>query len=108
MNEKLRSSSGAFHSSQRLDGFSAERAETEPRLQPFTTIGTARALPPLLIPMPHLTRFMGQTATTLALQKWVALFYSNKGQEKYGEVMIHPLGQGLVKATGRTSPGMTF
>jgi hypothetical protein len=51
---------------------------------------------------------MGQTATTLALQKWVALFYSNKGQEKYGEVMIHPLGQGLVKATGRTSPGMTF
>ena len=51
---------------------------------------------------------MGQATTALALQKWAPFFYPDKGQEEYGEVMIHPLGQGLVKAAGWTSPGMIF
>jgi hypothetical protein len=58
--------------------------------------------------MPHLPRFPGQATTVLALQKRTSLFYPEKGQEEYGEVMIHPLSKGLVKATGWTSPGMIF
>jgi hypothetical protein len=51
---------------------------------------------------------MGQAATVLALQKWASLFYPEKGQEKYGEIVIHSLSHGLVKAAGRTSPGLTI
>ncbi len=66
------------------------------------------ALPPILRPMPDLPRFMGEIATALALQEWAPLFYPDKGQEKYGEVVIHPLGQRLFKAAGRTSPRLTI
>lgn len=79
-----------LHSAQILDGFSAERAETEPGLQPFTAIGTVGTPPPFLMPVPYLPRFIGQAATALALQKWGSFFYPDKGQEKYGEVVIHP------------------
>ncbi|KPK30088.1 MAG: hypothetical protein AMK69_04440 [Nitrospira bacterium SG8_3] len=58
--------------------------------------------------MPHLPGFMGQAATALALQKWAPLFYPDKGEEKYGEVMIHSLGHRLLKAAGRTSPRLTI
>jgi hypothetical protein len=51
---------------------------------------------------------MGQAATALALQKWASLFYPDKGQEKYGEVVIHPLSHGLVEAARRTSHGLTI
>jgi hypothetical protein len=51
---------------------------------------------------------MGQTATALTSQKWAALFYPDKGQEEYGEVMIHPLGKGLVKAAGRAFLRLTI
>ncbi len=51
---------------------------------------------------------MGKGATAPALQKWASLFYPEKGQEEYGEVVIHPLGHGLVKAAGRTSPRLTI
>jgi hypothetical protein len=48
---------------------------------------------------------MRGAATALALQKWAPLFYPDNGQEEYGEVVIHSLGQRLVKAAGRTPPG---
>jgi hypothetical protein len=47
-----------------------------------------------------------QGATALALQKWAPLFYPEKGDEEYGEVVIHPLCHRLLKAAGRTSPGL--
>ena len=49
---------------------------------------------------------MGHTATALALQKWAPFLYPDKGQKKYREVVIHPFGEGPVKPTGWTSPGM--
>ena len=51
---------------------------------------------------------MTEVATALALQEWAPLFYPDKGEEKYGEVVIHPLGQRLLKAAGRTFPGLTI
>ena len=66
------------------------------------------ALPPFLRPGPYLPRFMGEAATTLALQEWAPPFYADKGEEEYGEVVIHPLGHRLLKAAGRTPPGLTF
>jgi len=77
----------------------------ELRIQPFTAIRTVPAGSPLLNPVPHLPRFMRQAATALALQKWAPFFYPDNGQEEYGEVVIHPLGQRLVKAARRTPLG---
>ena len=88
-----------------LERFPAERAELELRIPRFTAIGAVPAGPPFPIPMPHLPRFMREAATALALQKWAPLFYPDNGQEEYGEVVIHPLGQRLVKAAGRTPLG---
>jgi len=51
---------------------------------------------------------MGEVATALALQKRAPLFYPDKGEEKYGEVVIHPFGHRLLKAAGRTSPGLSI
>ena len=51
---------------------------------------------------------MRQGATALALQKWAPLFHPDKGEEEYGEVVIHPLGHRLLKAAGRTSPGLAI
>lgn len=51
---------------------------------------------------------MGEVATALALQKWAPLFHPDKGEEKYGEVVIHPLGHRLLKAAGRAPPGLTI
>ena len=61
-----------------------------------------------MIPAPHLPRFMGQAATALALQKGASLFYPDKGQEKYGKIVIHPLSQSLLEAARRTSHGLTI
>ena len=51
---------------------------------------------------------MGEAATTLALQEWAPPFYADKGEEEYGEVVIHPLSHGLVEAARRTSHGLTI
>jgi len=52
---------------------------------------------------PGLSGFMGQAAAVLAFQKGGTLLNRKEGDEKKGQIMVHPLELGLPETAGGTS-----
>jgi hypothetical protein len=87
--------------------FSAKRAVSEIGIQSLPTGRAYASSPPGRLEQ-RLTGFAGQAPTAPAFQHRASLFHTKERHKEKRKIMVNPLQACLIKAAGRTPPGLTF